>query len=111
MALRISEMPHTKTAPLKPLEGEPCNGCGLCCAASPCGLAREFIAATNGPCPALEHDCGRFWCGLLRAPHKYLSTFKEGDGLLQPTFAYMLGAGAGCCTSDPVPIKDFRALE
>lgn len=30
-----------EVAPEKPEEGAPCNGCGFCCAAEPCGLAVE----------------------------------------------------------------------
>lgn len=95
----------------KPTKGASCNGCGLCCAAQACGLAREFLGAVGGPCPALERDDSRFWCGLLRVPHKYLGTFPEADYLLQPTFAYMLGAGAGCDSDDDPPIADVRVLQ
>lgn len=56
----------------KPAYGDPCNGCGLCCIAVPCVLARDFCGAFEGPCPALELDDGRYWCGLLRSPHKYI---------------------------------------
>ncbi len=43
-----------EVAPEKPEEGAPCNGCGFCCAADPCGLAVEFLDATAGPCPAMN---------------------------------------------------------
>lgn len=99
------------TVPPKALKGEKCNGCGLCCAAWPCILAREFVGATSGPCPALEFEGGRFWCGLLRAPHRYLGTFPEGDYLLQPAFAFLLGAGLGCDSDDDPPIAEYRARE
>jgi hypothetical protein len=30
-------------SPDKPREGAECNGCGRCCAAEPCSIAREFL--------------------------------------------------------------------
>ena len=46
--------------PIKPAHGNPCNGCGLCCAMEPCGVAREFIPdhPEEGPCLALEWEAG-----------------------------------------------------
>ncbi len=70
-------------APEKPEEGAPCNGCGFCCAADPCGLAVEF-------------DAGRFWCGLVRNPSSYLDTPAFGNHMLGAIFAQALGVGRGC---------------
>ncbi len=52
----------TARAPEKPAFGSPCNGCGFCCAAEPCGVARQFVpGATEGaPCPAMEFEHGPF---------------------------------------------------
>lgn len=88
-------------APEKPKWGEPCNGCGFCCAAEPCDIAREFIGATKGPCPAMEFDAGRFWCGMVRSPHKYLGVAEwVGDSMRAP-FQLLLGVGRGCDSEDP----------
>ncbi len=88
-----------EVAPEKPEEGAPCNGCGFCCAAEPCGLAVEFIGATVGPCPAMEFDDGRFWCGLVRNPSSYLDTPAFGDHMVGAIFAQALGVGRGCDSS------------
>ena len=85
-----------EVAPEKPQEGAPCNGCGLCCAAEPCGLAVELLGATAGPCPAMEFVDGRFWCGLVRNPSTYLDTLAFGDHMLGAIFAQALGVGRGC---------------
>lgn len=97
--------------PPKPQPSEPCNGCGICCAEMTCRLARDFLGFRSAPCPALEFDDGRFWCGLVRRPHYYLGTFPEGDFLLQPSFAFLLGFGVGCDANDIESIKSLRARE
>lgn len=55
------------SAPVKPLPGEPCNGCGVCCAASPCPVARIIFLQWRGPCRALHWSRRerRYHCGLL----------------------------------------------
>lgn len=59
--------------PRKPPTFSPCNGCGLCCIATPCGLALTYVpgAAPGYPCPALEWEGGRSWCGMVRRPLHY----------------------------------------
>ncbi|MDP4026313.1 hypothetical protein Q8W71_27190 [Methylobacterium sp. NEAU 140] len=88
--------------PLKPKVGAPCNGCGLCCAAEPCGIAREFIGAgVEGPCPAMEFGEGRFWCGMVRRPGHYLGLpHAWADETIGATIAGMLGTGQGCDADD-----------
>lgn len=79
--------------PEKPPKGEACNGCGYCCAAEQCLLSLELFGPVGAPCPALEFDVPtrRFYCGVLRdAPHS-----------IQPTIAFLLGAGMGCDADDP----------
>lgn len=90
-------------APEKPQFGDPCNGCGLCCAAEPCGIAREFIAGVTdqGPCPAMEFEAGWFWCGMIRRPGHYLGLPHDwADVFLGNEMAEALGAGQGCCAED-----------
>ncbi|MDP4027071.1 hypothetical protein Q8W71_31260 [Methylobacterium sp. NEAU 140] len=84
--------------PPKPPVGAACNGCGFCCAAEPCGIAREYIGAgAEGPCPALEFEAGRFWCGMVRRPGHYLGLPHDwADAAIGATVAEALGAGRGC---------------
>lgn len=60
--------------PRKPMFGDPCNGCGLCCVATACAIGVEFISTAKAgrPCPALEWEGGRSWCGLVRHPTRYM---------------------------------------
>lgn len=56
-----------RAAPPKPSEGEPCNGCGVCCALELCppGIVRHL--RRQGPWPSLRWDAAatRYVCGLL----------------------------------------------
>lgn len=58
------------TAARKPREGDPCNGCGLCCMATPCALGDRYVpgAVEGSPCPALAWAGGRSYCGLVIDP-------------------------------------------
>ena len=42
------------SAPPKPAEGAPCNGCGLCCLAEPCPLGMLVSRRRTGACVALR---------------------------------------------------------
>ncbi|MFZ6743451.1 hypothetical protein ACO0LC_09510 [Undibacterium sp. JH2W] len=61
-------------APLKPAQGQACNGCGVCCAAEPCPVARVFLLQLRGSCQALEwhEDVGQYRCGMLLQPASYV---------------------------------------
>ena len=86
-------------APPKPNFGEACNGCGVCCIAVPCSLARDFVGAFEGPCPALEHEDGRYWCGLVRNPHKHMIGIKDkpwGDEVIRDILMASGAFGIGC---------------
>ncbi|WP_290877489.1 hypothetical protein, partial [Aquabacterium sp.] len=54
-------------APPKPPEGQPCNGCGVCCLAEPCPVGVLVSRRLTGACKALRwSDAGRrYSCGLL----------------------------------------------
>ena len=95
----------------KPKFGEPCNGCGYCCTEEPCGLAKEFLLCTKGPCVALEYENGQARCGMVRDPLGYLwravhpgateSTESTGavaavNKTLGTQIATALGIGRGC---------------
>lgn len=88
------------TAPEKPRFGSPCNGCGLCCAVERCGIAVEYLGAGPGPCPAMVFEDRRFWCGLVRTPHRFLGTPRFGDELLGKEISRLLGVGKGCDADD-----------
>jgi len=49
----------------KPKFTEPCNGCGFCCATELCELADHVFPGAVAPCPALEIEDGRTWCGMI----------------------------------------------
>ncbi len=82
--------------PRKPLEGAPCNGCGLCCATALCALALELLEAREAPCPAMEFANGRFWCGLVRKPSRYCGTPPLSDRLIRSFIERALAIGEGC---------------
>lgn len=89
----------TQRGPAKPLYGAACNGCGLCCMAELCPLGTAVFEKLEGPCPALEHDDGRFQCGLVRNPTKYARpwvTQSSGSEGLAEAAAVLIGAGSGC---------------
>jgi ferredoxin len=75
----------TKT---KPLYGDPCNGCGLCCIASQCPVSL-IIFGQRDLCPALiSNQLGGYVCGLV------------STGALNPAAreaaAFVIGSGTGC---------------
>ncbi|MFZ6656861.1 hypothetical protein [Undibacterium sp. TJN19] len=60
-------------APVKPETGKACNGCGVCCAAEPCPVARVFLWQFRGSCQALQWqaDVQQYRCGMLLNPAHY----------------------------------------
>ena len=103
----------------KPKLGEPCNGCGYCCATEPCALAKEFLQCAAGPCVALQVIDDKLVCGLVRNPLGYLFKAAHPDqevpGLDLPDsggsdlsasaeisneIASALGIGKGCDSDD-----------
>jgi hypothetical protein len=54
-------------APIKPVWGAPCNGCGVCCLVEPCPLGVVLSARRSGSCSALRWhaDGQRYHCGAL----------------------------------------------
>ena len=94
-----------RSAPAKPAEGQPCNGCGVCCALETCPAARLRFLQKTGPCPALEWAAleNRYHCGLLIRPAHYLGGLpKVAEGLLRRLGARWIAAGQGCdCSASP----------
>jgi len=98
----IALHPH---APAKPAVGAPCNGCGVCCAAEPCPVARLFLWQRRGACRALvwEESAGCYRCGMLADPAQYSWLIPVAfNGLAQTFFAKRIAAGAGCDSSAEV---------
>jgi hypothetical protein len=94
-------------SPDKPREGAECNGCGRCCAAEPCSIAREFLNAPPAPCPAMEFEGGRFWCGMVRNPGRYLGMPESvAAEVVREPFIFLLGIGRGCDSTD---VEEARA--
>jgi len=93
-------------APLKPAEGLPCNGCGVCCALETCPAARLRFRQKAGPCPALEWAAGqnRYHCGLLTRPGHYLAWLPTfANRLASRLLARWIAAGIGCdCNAEQV---------
>ncbi len=57
-------------APAKPAAGEPCNGCGVCCAFAPCPLGVLVSGRRHGACDALrwQVDTQRYGCAMASDP-------------------------------------------
>lgn len=97
----------------KPAEGDPCNGCGLCCVAQVCDLGLALGDDRN--CRALiPNEDFTFSCGLVVDPYRYLaekdlepwlaidrvSGGNTGEEALKQMNAEALGAGRGCDADD-----------
>ena len=75
-------------APPKPREGQPCNGCGVCCLAEPCPVGVIVSLKRRGACKALRWDAAqtRYVCGLLAGRR----------GLFKRLVSRWIAAGQGC---------------
>ena len=86
-------------APDKPLSGEKCNGCGVCCAAEPCPVARVFLWQWRGTCRALlwvEAD-QHYRCGMLLQPSVYLRSLPASwQAWFSRLVARWIAAGIAC---------------
>jgi len=79
----------------KPAEGQPCNGCGLCCIREVCSIGVKIYGPqVQAPCPGLHAQDGRYWCKVVLA---------ERQAALPPIVATMLDIGGGCDSIDDVP--------
>lgn len=76
-----------RKAPERPDDGQPCNGCGFCCAAELCDGAVMALGDVPAPCPLMTYHDGRFWCRLVET---------EKQAGMEPLIAKALGIGTGC---------------
>lgn len=98
----------------KPAYRDPCNGCGLCCKLELCVVAELAFPGAIAPCPALEWEDGRAWCGMVRHPSRDLGLNYHipddavlGREPLRDMTARGLGIGLGCGMEDgPYAIDD-----
>lgn len=99
----MSGLASLERGPEKPPFRASCNGCGYCCALQACAVALEYISRDiEGPCPALEFADGKFHCGMVRQPSRYMLLPNNwADGAIGSLFAQMLGIGKGCDADDP----------
>lgn len=77
--------------PVKPPFGEPCNGCGVCCASEVCRAGVQTFETNVAPCPGLIRypgDAG-YSCALVAVA----DLISERHGR---TFRAMLAIGRGC---------------
>lgn len=99
-------MPHDEqaitlhaAAPAKPAAGQPCNGCGVCCAAELCPMGRLLFLRARGPCPALhwEDVQRRYTCTLVTAADERIPWLPRAlRKLAGRFFARAIAAGTGC---------------
>ncbi|MDE2370577.1 MAG: hypothetical protein KGN16_16530 [Burkholderiales bacterium] len=89
-------------APAKPAEGEPCNGCGLCCAAAPCPLGMLAGRRLRGACAALiwSDSERRYRCGVVEAPRRWLPWLPAAWA--RQLALRWIASGSGC-DSDLIP--------
>lgn len=102
-------------APSKPVLGQPCNGCGVCCLHEPCPLGILLSGHRRGACAALRWDEHRaqYRCGAMVQPREALRVaLPTGLGWLVPVLLPVLrrpagrwiAAGQGCdCSLEVSP--------
>lgn len=87
----MQQLPIIERAPMKASKGEPCNGCGFCCAAELCYFAELLYGEEQpAPCPSMQFRDGRFWCGEIG----------RWDEKIDEKLRYQLGIGQGCTVDD-----------
>jgi hypothetical protein len=60
-------------------------------------LVRRLGDTVDGCCPALtEMPDGRYRCGIILKPKKYIKSSKYPAAVLSRNFAHLIGAGSGC---------------
>jgi hypothetical protein len=86
-------------APAKPVEGEACNGCGVCCAWKPCPVGALLSRRLTGSCKALRwHDASlHYRCAMVSDPGSMLRGLPSWAKAPAARLARRwIAAGAGC---------------
>jgi hypothetical protein len=86
-------------APAKPLLGEACNGCGICCATEPCPVSMIALLQFKGACRALlwQEAEQRYVCGMVVRPAAYLRWLPDSLAIwVGRLVAKKIAAGKGC---------------
>ncbi len=90
-------------APAKPLPGEPCNGCGICCLLETCPAGRIRFLQISGACPALiwRPSDSRYVCGLLQTPGIFFRWLpKRWESAARCLMRHWIATDIGCdCTA------------
>lgn len=88
------ETTKTHALPTKSREGEPCNGCGVCCMTACCHEAERRLSNDAGPpCVFLRQIENQFRCGLV------LDEITSGAA---PQISESLCIGLGCTMPDVI---------
>ena len=89
-------------APAKPLPGEACNGCGVCCLAEPCPLGRLLTGHGQGACAALQWHAfpQRYRCGAVANPQGVWPWLPAAAAPLASRLALRWISAARGCDSD-----------
>jgi hypothetical protein len=98
-------------APLKPPEGAPCNGCGVCCLAEPCPLGILLSGKRVGACSALRWDERQqlYRCGALTDPVGVLPRgLRWLAAALRRLARRWIAAGIGCDAALSVHVPPKR---
>ncbi|MBT0569412.1 hypothetical protein KIK84_03680 [Curvibacter sp. CHRR-16] len=87
-------------APTKPDWGQPCNGCGVCCATEPCPIGVLVSRRRQGACTALRWNVQqqRYHCGVLVAVQRW--------AVLRSLVTRWIAAGQGCDCSIEIDNSD-----
>lgn len=103
----------------KPLIGEPCNGCGICCHIQLCNTGAFLLKKSKtfgqkivkGKCPALlSNKDGSFSCGFIVSPKRFMKS-KYSSEVISRTVAQLVGSGNGCDDlgyDDENPIENMK---
>ena len=86
-------------APTKPAVGQPCNGCGVCCASEPCPVGMLVSRRRHGACAALvwRHEAQRYRCGMIEEPAAHLPVPLRWAAPVAARLARrFVAAGIGC---------------
>ena len=86
-------------APPKPAPGQPCNGCGVCCAWAPCPLGILVSRRASGRCRALRWDANQslYRCAMVSQPRSVWRWWPAwGDAALRALARRWISAASGC---------------